>query len=344
MEFPTFKGDDVRGWLYKCEQFFRINDVQVLVEYSDAFKSLFNIVSLLSDMGEDETHFVDLFIEGLHPGIGSVVRRFLDKVSKARDESNGFESKKSSEGKGFEVSDVYVKESIEVKNGLVDGFVVEAVTCDLDGFDDILGEVTVRGLKNLDGVVMDGEPVFVKANKECFIEMALDPQGRMQTAREKDDLELEYRNEIVYKCMGRSMELVGQSRSGRSMEQKLMALRGYIGLAHQEPVLDLDSKGQNKCCGCIRSCVLISTFLKTNGFFHVYDLHYVDPGDVVKYSKEPDNPTNSVAVEAQENGPRRAKAEAQVEARRKKDFEREPTHHTLLKVYINATAPAYGFR
>ncbi|GJZ27442.1 hypothetical protein Tco_0571695 [Tanacetum coccineum] len=171
----------------------------------------------------------------------------LDKVSKARDESNGFESKKSSEGKGFEVSDVYVKESIEVKNGLVDGFVVEVVTCDLDGFDDILGEVTVRGLKvknkslflpdsslnnswevinesckenrntcgdgikvnlrknrTLDGVVMDGEPVFVKANKECFIEMTLDPQGRMQTAREKDDLELEYWNEIVYKCMGKS--------------------------------------------------------------------------------------------------------------------------------------------
>nr|GEY02245.1 ulp1 protease family, C-terminal catalytic domain-containing protein [Tanacetum cinerariifolium] len=37
-------------------------------------------------------------------------------------------------------------------------------------------------------------------------------------------------------------------------------------------------------------------------------------------------------AETQENGPRRAKAKAQVEARRKKDFEREPTHHTLLKV------------
>ncbi|GJX30538.1 hypothetical protein Tco_0238617 [Tanacetum coccineum] len=63
----------------------------------------------------------------------------------------------------------------------------------------------------------------------------------------------------------------------------------------------------------------------------------------VKYSKEPDNPTNSVAVEAQENGPRRAKAEAQVEARRKKDFEREPTHHTLLKtssVWIGLFRPA----
>ncbi|GKA13564.1 hypothetical protein Tco_0693210 [Tanacetum coccineum] len=229
MEFPTFKGDDVRGWLYKCEQFFRINDVpgehKVLVEYSDAFKSLFNIVSLLSDMGEDETHFVDLFIKGLHPGIGSVVRRFLDKVSKARDESNGFESKKSSE-----VDDVVGNKDEGRKE-----CELLASSCDLDGFDDILGEVTVRGLKvknkslflpdsslnnsrevinesckengntcgdgikvnlrknrTLDGVVMDGEPVFVKVDKECFIEMALDPQGRMQPVREKDDLEPEY--------------------------------------------------------------------------------------------------------------------------------------------------------
>ncbi|GKE17690.1 hypothetical protein Tco_1425267, partial [Tanacetum coccineum] len=45
---------------------------------------------------------------------------------------------------------------------------------------------------------------FVKADKECFIEMALDPQGRMQTAREKDDLEPEYWNGIVYKCIGKS--------------------------------------------------------------------------------------------------------------------------------------------
>ncbi|GKC55853.1 hypothetical protein Tco_1083451, partial [Tanacetum coccineum] len=159
----------------------------------------------------------------------------LDKVSKARDESNGFESKKSSKGKGFEVSNVYVKESIEVKNGLVDGFVVEVVTSlvlqmkvknkslflpnsSLNNSWEVINEsckenrntcgdsikVNLRKNRTLDGVVMDGEPVFVKANKECFIEMTLDPQGRMQTAREKDDLELEYWNEIVYKCMGKS--------------------------------------------------------------------------------------------------------------------------------------------
>nr|GEU90658.1 hypothetical protein [Tanacetum cinerariifolium] len=41
-----------------------------IVEYSDMFKSLFGIVSLLSDMGEDETHYVDLFIEGLRSKTG----------------------------------------------------------------------------------------------------------------------------------------------------------------------------------------------------------------------------------------------------------------------------------
>ncbi|GKF66673.1 hypothetical protein Tco_0193190, partial [Tanacetum coccineum] len=87
-----------------------------------------------------------------------------------------------------------VTSSIEVANGLADDVVgnkddgskeceLLASSCNLDGFDDKLGEVTVRGLKvnlrknrTLDGVVMDGEPIFVKADKECFIEMALDPQ------------------------------------------------------------------------------------------------------------------------------------------------------------------------
>ncbi|GKB15300.1 F-box domain containing protein, partial [Tanacetum coccineum] len=53
-------------------------------------------------------------------------------------------------------------------------------------------KVNLRKNRTLDGVVMDGEPVFVKVDKECFIEMALDPQGRMQPVREKDDLEPEY--------------------------------------------------------------------------------------------------------------------------------------------------------
>ncbi|GKB83693.1 hypothetical protein Tco_0950588, partial [Tanacetum coccineum] len=50
---------------------------------------------------------------------------------------------------------------------------------------------------------------------------------------------------------GRSMALVGQCRSGRSMELKLKSLRGYIGLVQQELVVDQDSEGQNKCCGCM---------------------------------------------------------------------------------------------
>ncbi|GJU24358.1 hypothetical protein Tco_1162979 [Tanacetum coccineum] len=107
-----------------------------------------------------------------------------------------------------------------------------ASSCDLDGFDDKLGEVTIRGLKvnlrknkTLDGVVMDREPIFVKADKECFIEMALDPQG----------LGLIYSGYIRGKNVhepglvledqaGRSMALLGQSRSERSMELKLKSL------------------------------------------------------------------------------------------------------------------------
>ena len=27
IEFPRFGGEDVRGWLYKCEQFFRVDNV-----------------------------------------------------------------------------------------------------------------------------------------------------------------------------------------------------------------------------------------------------------------------------------------------------------------------------
>ncbi|GJZ37835.1 hypothetical protein Tco_0584026 [Tanacetum coccineum] len=56
----------------------------------------------------------------------------LDKVFKVCDECKGFELKKSSGGKGFEVSDAYVKESIEVENRLVDGVVVEVVTSSIE--------------------------------------------------------------------------------------------------------------------------------------------------------------------------------------------------------------------
>ncbi|GKF60921.1 hypothetical protein Tco_0177707, partial [Tanacetum coccineum] len=68
-----------------------------------------------------------------------------------------------------------------------------ASSCDLDGFGEVINEsckekgntcgdgikVNLRKNRTLDGVVMDREPVFVKVDKECFIEMALDPQGRM---------------------------------------------------------------------------------------------------------------------------------------------------------------------
>ncbi|GJV31421.1 hypothetical protein Tco_1391821 [Tanacetum coccineum] len=59
------------------------------------------------------------------------------------------------------------------------------------------------------------------------------------------------RDFVIKDRAGRSMALAGQCRSGMSMELKLKSLRGYIGLVQQEPVVDQDSEGLNKCCGCM---------------------------------------------------------------------------------------------
>ncbi|GKB59579.1 reverse transcriptase domain-containing protein [Tanacetum coccineum] len=90
-------------------------------------------MSFLSDMGEDETHFVDLFIEGLRPGIGSVVRRCNPKsLWSAYCLAKWEESKETVDNNNdsavslmkFLNSD---EKLIEVKNGIVEDVVVETI-------------------------------------------------------------------------------------------------------------------------------------------------------------------------------------------------------------------------
>ncbi|GJT58336.1 reverse transcriptase domain-containing protein [Tanacetum coccineum] len=106
MEFPRFMGDDVSDCENNC------------------------IMSFLSDMGEDETHFVDLFIEGLRLGIRSVVRRCNPKIlwsayclAKWEESRETFDNDNDS----AVLDEVFKAELIEVKNGIVEDVVVETI-------------------------------------------------------------------------------------------------------------------------------------------------------------------------------------------------------------------------
>ncbi|GKE00413.1 hypothetical protein Tco_1388396 [Tanacetum coccineum] len=87
-------------------------------------------MSFLSDMGEDETHFVDLFIEGLRPGIGSVVRRCNPKSLWSAYCLAKWEESKETVDNNNDIAvldEVSKAESIEVKNGIVEDVVVETI-------------------------------------------------------------------------------------------------------------------------------------------------------------------------------------------------------------------------
>nr|GEY92493.1 hypothetical protein [Tanacetum cinerariifolium] len=169
-------GKDVAWMIYHDAILQRFGNVQNMknfkqtgtgMEYYDAFKSLFGIVSFLSDMGSAETHFVDLFIDGLSPGIGNVVRRGNSKslwsaffVAKWEESSEIADndianevldevSKVGDEGKIFEVSDAYVKESIEVENIVVEDVVVENVKESVEVGNEVDGFVTDRNISKL---------------------------------------------------------------------------------------------------------------------------------------------------------------------------------------------------
>ncbi|GKA46850.1 putative mitochondrial protein [Tanacetum coccineum] len=46
IEFPKFGGDDVRGWLYKCEQFFLVDNVADNLKVQLASLHLFDVASI----------------------------------------------------------------------------------------------------------------------------------------------------------------------------------------------------------------------------------------------------------------------------------------------------------
>nr|GFA20254.1 hypothetical protein [Tanacetum cinerariifolium] len=197
-------GKDVAWTIYKDAMLQRFGNVQnmqflskkilkqtgTIVEYYDAFKSLFDIVSFLSDMGSAEIHFVDPFIEGLCLGIGNVVRKcdpkslwsayFFAKWDKSSETVNNDIANEvldeisnlGDEGKGFEVSDAYVKESIEVENILVEDVVVETINESVEvenkvSNDDKVSDdmkVTTSKSVNLEFLVMEVDGFMTDSN------------------------------------------------------------------------------------------------------------------------------------------------------------------------------------
>nr|GEV14925.1 hypothetical protein [Tanacetum cinerariifolium] len=100
IKFPKFNGDDVKGWVYTCRQFFKIdgvddNDRMELVsmhqqfcrrfgenypwnfkDYQEKFEELLNMVEL------DEKHAISLFLGGLKNEIILQIRMFtLDSLT-----------------------------------------------------------------------------------------------------------------------------------------------------------------------------------------------------------------------------------------------------------------------
>ncbi|GKA39869.1 hypothetical protein Tco_0732462 [Tanacetum coccineum] len=99
IEFPKFGGEDVRGWLYKCEQFFEIDQVSDPHKVQLASIHLYDTASLwhrqfVKLMGENASW--NLFKEAILLRFGSAY-------------------------------DAYMKEMIEVENRIVEDVVVETV-------------------------------------------------------------------------------------------------------------------------------------------------------------------------------------------------------------------------
>ncbi|GKC09138.1 putative mitochondrial protein, partial [Tanacetum coccineum] len=79
IEFPKFSGDDVKGWMFRCEQFFLLEqtldlDKTTVREYEDAFDSLLIRVEISED------HAISLFMGGLPTKIEMGVRMFKPKT------------------------------------------------------------------------------------------------------------------------------------------------------------------------------------------------------------------------------------------------------------------------
>ncbi|GKC00007.1 putative mitochondrial protein [Tanacetum coccineum] len=79
IEFPKFSSDDVKGWVFRCEQFFLLEQTSdaektTAREYEDAFDNLLSRVKINKD------HAVSLFMRGLLTEIEIGVRMFKPKT------------------------------------------------------------------------------------------------------------------------------------------------------------------------------------------------------------------------------------------------------------------------
>nr|GEV89661.1 hypothetical protein [Tanacetum cinerariifolium] len=108
-----------------------------LAEYCDAFKSLLGIVSFVSDKGSNESHFIDLFIAGLKPQMGHMVKRHNPKhlwyaywVALCEEVDNNLQKDESDQPL---LSSLSVKESSGMGNGLVSEVLVGIVKESKDG-------------------------------------------------------------------------------------------------------------------------------------------------------------------------------------------------------------------
>ncbi|GKB71300.1 hypothetical protein Tco_0932712, partial [Tanacetum coccineum] len=99
IEFPKFGGEDVRGWLYKCEQFFEIDQV------SDPHKVQLASIHLYDTASLWHRQFVKLM--GENASWNSFKEAILLRFGSAYD--------------------AYMKEMIEVENRIVEDVVVETV-------------------------------------------------------------------------------------------------------------------------------------------------------------------------------------------------------------------------
>nr|GEY40071.1 hypothetical protein [Tanacetum cinerariifolium] len=112
---PKFGGEDVKGWLFQIEQFFKDNNIP------DEGK-----VNLISSNNSWRSGLGDL-----QRGTFAKICHYDVNLEKNEGAHKMFDEM-STKGKGFEVYDAYVKEWIEVGNRVLESVVVETAKADVE--------------------------------------------------------------------------------------------------------------------------------------------------------------------------------------------------------------------
>ncbi|GJT60338.1 hypothetical protein Tco_1003871 [Tanacetum coccineum] len=152
-----------------------LRQIGTVVEYSDVFKSLFGIISLLSDMVEDETHFVDFV------SLRDYVRKLEVWFKVLDDDCKETESRASGmDGDNELVDNVTgetVEESFKVENRLVDDVRCDKMELKVSEMDDNsnLKEVEKESIESMGYEECCEKNVNVKGKEiECVNLIALD--------------------------------------------------------------------------------------------------------------------------------------------------------------------------